>query len=713
MQFDHLRRHRQWISLRQFHLTQFEDSGLANKPTGLFGIDMLDCPAGWQTLYNQCLSRCEENLALLLERPVTQHDSITQIIRRLHLLDGISIEICSLMDPAELCRSVMGGTPHAHSADQYYDLMAHYVHKLNANPDIYNTLRAIYQHREFANLPPTHREFVLEMMKESEINGIHLSEQQRKQVIEHKQAISMEGAYFMRASNQPAPVSSFTVPKQALANLPQDYAGSVRVQGEQAQLPTSQFMAEGVLRHVEDPMIRKRMYISTRNTPTNDVSQHLQNMIVTRDRMAKILGYNTYSEYALSTKLIESPEKALAFLNHLSNEYREQTDQELNLLYSLKCKTELTGDPIFQWDFDYYANIIKTNAIDSLKAPSSSELSEYFMLDNVLEGLSRIVHQMFGLKLKQVPMNPGESWHPDVVKTALLSRHEGIVGYIYMDLWNRANKQSIGVNYVLELGYRDKNYNIVTTDLPNMNDYRTPKVALVCSFHSKHAGDQMRSLLDHSELEVLFHEFGHSLHTVLSRGDFQHLCGTRGPVDFVEIPSTLMENFTWDPKILRQFAHHHSSGRVLSEQMINSYKEANTNMFKGVETQKQISMAMLDLILHGKHPVTKSPQQIMSELHQNNLKIAGDIGNRFLAGFSHLYFYGSSYYCYLLSKYYADKIWKNFFVNGYKVNRERGEIYRRKFLQKGASLKPQSIINNFTRGAASSPPSSSSSSTSL
>ncbi|EFA82263.1 peptidase M3A and M3B domain-containing protein [Heterostelium album PN500] len=567
-------------------------------------------------------------------------------------------------------------------------------------------------------------------MSESEINGIHLSETQRRAAIDLKCQIAATGSAFIQELNSPWTQTNnstnqsqaFVTNRQALASLPREYTQYLqRGRGDNVIVDSNPNLADGILKYVEDPTLRKTVYFNSRHGVSKELLFNLEKMVGTRDQLAKVLGYNTYSEYTLSSKLIETPEKAMTFLKvtmiifinnissipkiliiilynpiqQLSNETRDLSDSELNMLYSFKCKTELTGDPVFQWDYEYYSNLIRNKSVQDLNAPTSAELSEYFSLENVLEGMSRVVHQLFGLKLKQIEMRPGESWNKDVIKLALLSRDEGIIGYIYMDLWQRPNKASLGVNYVMELGYRKRNFNLVTGDVPMMEDYNVPKVALVCSFGSKNQTNQFRSLLHHCDLEVMFHEFGHSLHTVLSRGDFQHLCGTRGPVDFVEIPSTLMEHFTWDHKILRQFANHYSSGRTLSSEMINAYKETK-DIFKGIETQKLISLAMFDLILHGKHPNIKTPSEIMSILQQKNLKIAGDVGDSFLSGFSHLYFYGSSYYCYLLSKYNSEKIWKNFFGNGHKVNREKGEQYRRKFLQKGSSQTPQSILNHFT-----------------
>ncbi|EGG22394.1 peptidase M3A and M3B domain-containing protein [Cavenderia fasciculata] len=639
---------------------------------GLFGIKELKTPTGWLDLYDRCHERGREILDRLNHTKVTDKDNLQHLSETCYLIDGLSQTICELMDPAELCRNVMYGTKHGDAADEVFNKMSLFVHELNSNQSMYDLFKAIYQHPEHRNLPPAHRVFVSDMMNESEINGIHLPDECRKQVIDLKNMIAFHGQSYLQESSKlqknqlPIHNSHYVyVDKNTLKNLPAEYKTHLKRRYNDIRLDSSPFTLSGVMTHVDDPCIRKQVY-------QNNIDYHLESFINLRDQLAKKLKYPSYSAYHLSSKLIESPEKATNFLNNLSKETEEQSDMELNLLQSYKCKMEYTGDPIYQWDYQYYTNLIKNIQSQEKCIPTSTELAEYFTLENVVEGFNTIVQRLFGLRLAEVPMSNGESWHPEVIKLGLFSKTEGELGHFYLDPWYRPDKLTTGAaNFVLHLGYRRANFNQLTYEIPLMQDYHSPLVAIICSFlkvnqPSPTPGvvyNHRKSQLGLADVQVLFHEFGHCIHSLLSRTDFQHLAGTRGPTDFAEIPSTLMENFVTDYRILSTFAHHHQSGRPISESIVNSYNE-RSNLFKAIETQNQITMAMLDLTLHGKHPLNQKAGDILSELNVKYSKIPGAIGQPFVQNFSHLYYYGSCYYSYLLSTHYSKRIWKQFFGAG-------------------------------------------------
>ena len=178
-------------------------------------------------------------------------------------------------------------------------------------------------------------------------------------------------------------------------------------------------------------------------------------------------------------------------------------------------------------------------------------LSEYFSLSNCIGGMQSLCGHLFGLKFEQVTDRvQAELWDTSVTKLDIREEDGSLAGHIYLDLFARAGKGEGAAHYTIQCGRRWE----------HVEERQLPVVALVCSFNSPQPG--VPPLLSHYELETLFHEFGHALHSILSRTDLQHASGTRVMIDFVETPSTLMENFAWDHRVLKLFAKHYQTGEV-------------------------------------------------------------------------------------------------------------------------------------------------------
>lgn len=225
------------------------------------------------------------------------------------------------------------------------------------------------------------------------------------------------------------------------------------------------------------------------------------------------------------------------------------------------------------WDVPYYMGMLKaqTHEIDS------REIAAYFPLERCLEGLHGLCAELFGLQLAPAPLLPGEAWHPDVRKLAL-TRQEGgdPLGTIYFDLYPRRDKYASAAHFTVRCGKQ----------LARGAGYQTPVVALVCNFSK--AAPASPSLLTHAEVETLFHEFGHALHSLLSRTEFQHLAGTRAQLDFVETPSHLFEYFAWDYRFVRTFAKHYATHEPIPREMMAALRRSK-NMFAAMDTQVRIS----------------------------------------------------------------------------------------------------------------------------
>eukprot|EP00814_Leptocylindrus_danicus_P022119 CAMPEP_0116006180 /NCGR_PEP_ID=MMETSP0321-20121206/1582_1 /TAXON_ID=163516 /ORGANISM="Leptocylindrus danicus var. danicus, Strain B650" /LENGTH=215 /DNA_ID=CAMNT_0003474699 /DNA_START=532 /DNA_END=1175 /DNA_ORIENTATION=+ len=195
-------------------------------------------------------------------------------------------------------------------------------------------------------------------------------------------------------------------------------------------------------------------------------------------------------------------------------------------------------------------------------------------------------------------------------------------------------------------------------------------------------------LLSHSEMETLFHEFGHALHSLLSRTSFQHLSGTRAAVDFVETPSQLMELFVRDPRVLKTFARHFQTGEPISDELISKLA-GSRKLFQYVDIQTQLLYAYLDQGLFST-PSGESATSIFAGLHQK-MGIPYAEGTFWHSKFGHVVTYGAGYYSYLLDQVFAADIWKTCFASD-PLNRAEGNRYRQEVLIHGGAKDPNVML---------------------
>ncbi|XP_071934262.1 mitochondrial intermediate peptidase, mitochondrial isoform X5 [Coffea arabica] len=214
-------------------------------------------------------------------------------------------------------------------------------------------------------------------------------------------------------------------------------------------------------------------------------------------------------------------------------------------------------------------------------------------------------------------------------------------------------------------------------------------VALVCNF----LGSKPASLLNHWEVETLFHEFGHALHSLLSRTDYQHFSGTRVVIDFAETPSNLFQYYAWDFRILKTFARHYSTGDVIPEDLVKSIRGAK-DMFSGTELQRQIFYALIDQKLFGEEASSiRDTASIVAELKRQHTSWKHVDGTHWHTRFGHLASYGAGYYSYLYAKCFAATIWQKICEED-PLSLAAGSAIRHKFLQHGGAKDPGDILND-------------------
>lgn len=442
------------------------------------------------------------------------------------------------------------------------------------------------------------------------------------------------------------------------------------------RIATDPVSLTSILQWVSDGEVRKLAYIQGNSVPHANLDV-LDKLIAARHELAQIMGYKSYAEFAARPNMASSADVVMSFLLELSSMVKPKADEEFKRLRDYKrAKTGQIFEDLEPWDETYFSAMLKASNFDL----DSSVIASYFPLLQCIEGLKLLVESLFGATFRNIPLAPGESWHPDVLKMSLHHPEEGDLGYLYLDLYSRKDKFPGCAHFAIKGGRRISEA-----------EYQLPVVALVCNFSNSNNPSIVR--LNHGEVETLFHEFGHALHSLLSRTEYQHFSGTRVALDLAETPSNLFEYYAWDYRVLKTFARHYSTGEIIPKKLVDSMQGAKM-MFAATELQRQIFYALIDQKLFGEQDSPpRDTISIVADLKRQYTSYKQVEGTHWHTRFSHLLNYGGGYYSYLYAKCLAATIWKNICEED-PLSLETGTALRTKFLQHGGAMEPVELLND-------------------
>ncbi|RMX69712.1 hypothetical protein DD238_001718 [Peronospora effusa] len=639
---------------------------------GLFQLPDLHTPLDFSRLTQDVKLQCHQ-----LRQELAAASPGLQTLR---ILDDISNVICSVIDAAELCRNVHPNEDFRRAASESFTDLSNFIQNLNADVDLYRSLNTVTKdHISMKIFTPEQKRMGILLRNEFERDGIHLPHADRQRVVSLQNEITQLSMQFQ--STMHSAREYVEIPATLMRGMPHSITSVCErkwMSRDTLRVPTDMHVMNTVLKWVGDSETRRKMYVAANSCAKANLPV-LDKLRAKRHELAQLLGFPTFAHLATSDRMIGSPEAVEKFIGDIARQLMAKAKMEQQLLLDAKRKNEgRSVTNVYMWDLPYYMGMLKAqkHQIDS------RVISAYFPLDNCLKGLHLLCSALFGLDLKQVPMlNASECWHDDVVKLALIRSGETL-GYMYFDLYPRPNKYSHAAHFTIRCGKRLSD-----------TSYQKPIVALVCNFN-KPAPDSP-SLLTHAEVETLFHEFGHVMHSLLSRTEFQHLSGTRATLDFVETPSHLFEYFAWDYRVVSEFAHHYRTGAPFPPAMMQGLRDSKT-MFAAMDTQTQCLYSMLDLQLFKEQPLPCSPNtttQMMHELQNSSTLVPHVDGTYWHTRFGHLIGYGAGYYSYLYARVFAADIWHTNFAGPQgPLNCKAGERLYKKLMIHGGAKDPNELL---------------------
>lgn len=681
---------------------------------GLFRNRYLTSPEGFLVFARDNLQK-----AHVLVQKVLEASSVEEYKAIVRDLDRLSDLLCRVLDVSDFVRVTHPDDKIQAAASQAWALVYQYMNELNTTTGLCDQLGKALDTPEVRTSWTEEEETVAVLLRQDFLkSAIHLPKESRDRFVSLSQQISELGSTFV----------DHMAPEKHVISLP-----SSRFQGMdprlarkysrlgRVNLPTMSPEATVALRTVMDEDTRKEIYHASRTASTRSI-QCLETLLSLREELAALSGFQSYGQMALRDRMMaKSPESVNQFLLNLSQHNAPFVEKEVSDLLAVKSQNPHTSSPgILQpWDKDYCMDSIRRGLRSRRR--ESDTLSSYFSLGTVMQGLSRLFTRLYGIKLVPRDTLPGETWHPDVRRLDVVSDTDGRVAVLYVDLFYRPDKSPNPAHFTVrcsrEISQEEIQESAIQTEAKSAEEAiyaandgmhvsqlsgtikQLPTIALVCDFpHDRNSKDSP-VLLDYYQMETLFHEMGHAIHSVLARTSLQNVAGTRCATDFAELPSTLMEHFCADPTVLSLFARHYKTDEPLPYELVSE----KLNVFKrfaASERETQIVLAMLDQEYHS--PKAGRPDfdstAIYHKLQREHGRMPPDApGTRWQGFFGHLFGYGSTYYSYLFDQTLSERVWGVVFSGGQKggaLDRANGERLKESLLKWGGSRDPWRCLSD-------------------
>jgi Zn-dependent oligopeptidase len=534
--------------------------------------------------------------------------------------------------------------------------------------DLYAAVRAFSTTPEAASLAGERARFLEFSLRDLRKAGHELPPEVRAEVKELTQRLVELGVVFEQ--NIAEHEDQLTVDRSGLEGLPDSYVEGLKPADVEGSYQVTMAYPDVIpfLENASRRDLRERLMFKFNTRAVEPNRPLLEEAVRIRQTIADRFNAPSWAHHVLEERMAKSPEAVDAFYHGLVPPLQEKARDEIRAMTEL-----LEGDPPLQvWDWRYLDTQLRKRdyGVDPM------EVASYFPLQQVLDGMLDLTGEMFGLSYQVVESS---AWHPDVITYAIHDRADGhLISHFYMDLFPREGKFSHAAAFPLVPGY-----------LKPDGSYQRPVSAIVANL-TKPTADRP-SLLQHQEVETLFHEFGHILHQTLTRAELVRFSGTATERDFVEAPSQIMENWTWQAPVLRRFARHYQTGEAIPDRLVDQLVAAR-NLNIAIATLRQVQFGLLDMGYHGPEP-DKDLDRVLRRASEVAL-LPFQEGTFMPAAFGHLFGYDAGYYGYLWSEVFGDDMWSRFETEGI-VNPEVGAAYRRAILERGGTRDGGDLLRDF------------------
>ncbi|MUL01903.1 oligopeptidase A [Aliivibrio fischeri] len=557
---------------------------------------------------------------------------------------------------------------------------------------LYEAYKSIKESEAFASLSQAQQKTIIDELRDFDLSGIGLPADQQKRYGEiSKRSSELSSNFSNNVLDATMGWSKHITDEKELSGLPESAMAAAKAAAEAKELDGWLLTLEmpsylPVMTYCDNKPLRKEIYEAfvTRasdrgpNAGKWDNSAIMEEELQLRHEIARLLGFGSYSDKSLATKMAESPTQVLGFLNDLATKAKPQGEREVEELKAF-VKEEFGIDELELWDITYYSEKLK----QKLYQISDEELRPYFPESKAVSGLFEVLNRLFGMTV--VEREGVDVWHESVRFFDIFDSTNTLRGSFYLDLYAREHKR--GGAWMDECRVRR---------LTQEGELQTPVAYLTCNFNKPVGGKP--ALFTHDEVVTLFHEFGHGIHHMLTQIDVASVSGINGvPWDAVELPSQFLENWCYEEEALAFISGHYETGEPLPKEMLDKMLAAK-NFQSAMFILRQLEFGLFDFTLH----TNFDPElggRVLETLAEVKAKVAvlpSVEWNRFSHSFGHIFAggYSAGYYSYLWAEVLSADAFSRFEEEGI-FNTETGQSFLNNILEMGGSEEPMELFKRF------------------
>jgi oligopeptidase A len=557
-------------------------------------------------------------------------------------LEELDVRLHRAWAPAAHLNHVLNSEDWRNAYNACLPKLSEYGTELGQNETLYQAWQSLADSHQFTQLSPAQQQLIRNALRDFRLSGVALPSEAKTRFKAIAQELSkLQSKFEENLLDATQAWEKLITDEIALAGLP----ASARAQAQQlAQqkglegwLLTLDFPSyHAVITYADDRALREEVYTAfcTRASDQGphagrfDNSALMEDILRLRHEGSQLLGFASFAERSLATKMADSPQRVLDFLRDLARRSRPRGERDLADLRAFARDT-LGIDALQAWDIAYTSEKLRQSRYQI----SDEELRPYFPLPQVLNGLFAIVGRLYGIQISALANV--DTWHADVTAYEIRDG-DGLRGRFFLDPYARLNKR--GGAWMDDCAGRRR----------GQQGLQTPVAMLICNFTPPLAGQP--ALLSHDEVLTLFHEFGHGLHHMLTRVETAGVAGINGvPWDAVELPSQFMENWCWERESINLIAGHWQTGASLPEDLFRRMHAAR-NFQSALMMLRQVEFSLLDFRLHLEYDPARGArvQALVQEVRAEIAVLQPPAFNRFAHSFAHVFAggYAAGYYSY-------------------------------------------------------------------
>ncbi|EEX95550.1 oligopeptidase A [Vibrio orientalis CIP 102891 = ATCC 33934] len=607
-------------------------------------------------------------------------------------IEEVDDRLSRIWSPVSHMNSVVNSDELRDAYESCLPLLSEYGTWVGQHKGLFEAYKALKADESFASLTQAQKKSITDSLRDFELSGIGLPADEQHRYGEISKRMSELGSKFSNNVLDATMGWNKHVTDEAdLAGMPESALAAAKAAAESKELDGYLLTLDipsylPVMTYCDNQDLRKELYeayvtrASDRGPKAGewDNTEIINEQLKLRYEISRMLGFNTYSEKSLATKMAENPSQVLGFLNDLASKAKPQGEREVEELRQF-AKAEFGVEELNLWDIAYYSEKQKQHLFQI----SDEELRPYFPEAKAVSGLFEVLKRVFGMTVQE--REGVDTWHESVRFFDIFDADDKLRGSFYLDLYAREHKR--GGAWMDECRVRRIN---------ESGELQSPVAYLTCNFN-RPVGDKP-ALFTHDEVVTLFHEFGHGIHHMLTQVESGAVSGINGvPWDAVELPSQFLENWCWEEQALAFISGHFETGEALPKEMLEKMLAAK-NFQSAMFILRQLEFGLFDFTLHTEFDPEVGPRvlETLADVKSKVAVLPSLEWNRFSHSFSHIFAggYSAGYYSYLWAEVLSSDAFSRFEEEGI-FNTETGKSFLNNILEMGGSEEPMELFKRF------------------